>query len=159
MIGQDLTRGRFLREARLAGVDRSIKLTGAVPLQTVADLMRQSRIFCLPSHGEGTPNSVMEALSCGLPIVATNVGGIPDIVEHEKTGLLVNKGDVENLASSLISLLNDYDRCVDMGKAAQLFAADHLDARKTVRQLVELYSELIARSSEKNKVSRLEHSD
>ena len=149
MIGQDLTGGRFLHEAGLAGVARSIKLTGAIPLQTVADLMRQSRIFCLPSHGEGTPNSVMEALSCGLPVVATDVGGIPDIVEHEKTGLLVSKGDVENLANSLVSLLNDYNRCVDIGKAAQLFARDHLDARKTVRRLVELYSELITKCSEK----------
>ena len=122
--------------------------------------MRQSRIFCLPSHGEGTPNSVMEALSCGLPIVATDVGGISDIVEHEKTGLLVNKGDVENLANSLIALLNDYDRCVDMGKAAQLFARDHLDARKTVRRLVDLYSELITTCTEKEqKVSRLDQAD
>jgi teichuronic acid biosynthesis glycosyltransferase TuaC len=151
MIGQDLTGGRFLREARSAGVARSIKLTGAVPLQTVADLMRQSRIFCLPSHGEGTPNSVMEALSCGLPIVATDVGGIPDIVEHGKSGLLLKNGDVLNLANSLITLLEDYDRCVAMGKTAQLFARDHLDARKTVRRLAQLYDELIAARSEKTK--------
>jgi glycosyltransferase involved in cell wall biosynthesis len=159
LIGQDLTGGRFLREAGLAGVDQSIKLTGAVPLQTVADIVRHARIFCLPSHREGTPNSVMEALSCGLPVVATDVGGIPDIVEHKKTGLLVDKGDIENLASSLIALLNDYDRCVDMGKAAQRFARDHLDARKTVRQLVELYGELISRSSEKAQSEQARHGD
>jgi teichuronic acid biosynthesis glycosyltransferase TuaC len=150
MIGQDLTGGRFLREARLAGVARSIKLTGAIPLQTVADLMRQSRIFCLPSHGEGTPNCVMEALSCGLPIVATDVGGIPDIVEHGKSGLLVNSGDVEGLADSLVCLLDDYNRCLDMGKAAQRFARDNLDARKTVARLVTLYTELITKFSEKH---------
>jgi glycosyltransferase involved in cell wall biosynthesis len=150
MIGQDLTGGRFLREASMAGIARSIKMTGTIPLSTVAGLMRRGRIFCLPSHGEGTPNSVMEALSCGLPIVATDVGGIPDIVEHRKNGLLVDKGDIEGLANALISLLNDYDECVAMGKAAQLFARDHLDARKTVRQLVDLYSELVSRCKKKS---------
>ena len=78
--------------------------------------MRASRIFCLSSHIEGTPVSVMEALSCGLPVVATGIGGILDIVDQHTTGRLVNKGDVEGLASALIALLRDYTTCVRMGK-------------------------------------------
>ena len=65
---------------------------------------------------------MMEALSCGLPVVATRVGGIPDIVEHEKTGLLVDKGNIEGLADALVTLLRNPGRCARMGQAAHAFA-------------------------------------
>jgi len=128
---------------RSLGVDSSTTFTGPLPHPAVANLMRQSRLLCLPSHGEGTPNCVMEALACGLPVVATRVGGIPDIVEHEKTGLLVDKGDVDGLAATLITLLGDHGQCTRMGQAAQVFAREHLDARKTIDRLVTLYNNLI----------------
>jgi glycosyltransferase involved in cell wall biosynthesis len=149
VVGQDHTRGRFLRKAQSFGIDRSIKLTGPLPSPAVADLMHQSRLLCLPSHAEGTPNCVMEALSCGLPVVATRVGGIPDIVEHEKTGLLIDPGDIEGLATSLVTLLRDPSRCAHMGQAAHAFARVHLDARKTANRLVELYDKLIVNYSRK----------
>jgi glycosyltransferase involved in cell wall biosynthesis len=91
----------------------------------------------------------MEALACGLPVVATRVGGIPDIVEHEKTGLLIDKGDVEGLATSLLTLLRDPSRCACMGQAAHAFARAYLDARETANRLVELYDELIINHSRK----------
>jgi glycosyltransferase involved in cell wall biosynthesis len=143
IVGPDCTKGLFHREMLSLGVDSSITLTGLLPLQAVANLMRQSQLLCLPSHGEGTPNCVMEALSCGLPVVATRVGGIPDIVEHEKTGLLVDKGDVDGLAAALVTLLGDARQCTRMGQAAQVFAREHLDARKTIDRLFTLYNELI----------------
>ncbi len=143
MVGQDRTNGGFLEEAKSLSVDNSITLTGPLPSPAVAALMRQSRLLCLPSHAEGTPNCVMEALSCGLPVVATRVGGIPDIVEQGKSGLLVRKGDVEDLARALTTLLRDSDLCTRMGQAAQAFGRQHLDGRKTARRLVELYTELI----------------
>src|SRR5262249_19072281 len=107
------------------------------------------RLLCLPSHKEGTPNCVMEALACGLPVVATRVGGIPDIVEHDKTGLLIDKGDIEGLATSLLTLLRDHSRCARMGQAAHAFAPALLDARKTASRLVELYDELIVNHARK----------
>jgi glycosyltransferase involved in cell wall biosynthesis len=130
--------------ARALGVDDSIQLLGPVPHSAIPDLMRQSRILCLPSHKEGTPNCITEALSCGLPVVATRIGGIPDILGHQKEGLLVDKGDVDGLAEALSTMLSDEEQCVRQGLAAQAFAAERLDARKSVNRLVELYSELIA---------------
>jgi teichuronic acid biosynthesis glycosyltransferase TuaC len=143
IVGPDYTNGLLAQEMLSLGVDSSITLTGPLPHAAVANLMRQSRLLCLPSHIEGTPTCVMEALSCGLPVVATRVGGIPDIVEHEKTGLLVDKGDVDGLAAALGTLLGDIRQCTCMGQAAQVFAREHLDARKTVDHLVTLYNELI----------------
>jgi len=144
MVGEDRTSGSFLQEARSLGIADSITLTGPMPGNEVAGLMRHSQIFCLPSHNEGTPVSMMEALSCGLPIVATRVGGIPDIVNHAETGLLVDKGDVTGLASALQTLLHDHAACVRMGKNAQDFAAACLDIRRTANRLVALYQETIS---------------
>jgi glycosyltransferase involved in cell wall biosynthesis len=143
----DYTKGLFSRAMQSLGVDSSITLTGPLPNLAVANLLRQSRLLCLPSHKEGTPVCVMEALACGLPVVATRVGGIPDIVEHEKTGLLIDKGDIEGLAAALVTLLRDPCRCAHMGQAAHAFARARLDARKTANCLVELYDELIVNHS------------
>src|SRR5262249_22872419 len=95
VVGQDRSEGRFLQKAQSLRIDQSIRLTGPVEPSRIADVMRRSRLFCLPSYKEGTPNCIMEALSCGLPIITTRVGGIPDIVEHEKSGFLIDSGDVE----------------------------------------------------------------
>lgn len=148
IVGQDCTAGRFMEQARSRGIADSIDFLGALPSNRVAELLRSSRLFCLPSHGEGTPVSVMEALSCGLPVVATRVGGIPDIVEHGMTGLLVDKGDCNQLAVSIVELLSDHSACVRMGSRAQEFAETHLDIRQTANRLVDLYRDAIkARSS------------
>jgi glycosyltransferase involved in cell wall biosynthesis len=85
----------------------------------------------------------MEAMACGLPIVATDVGGIPDIVESNRTGILVQKGDSQGLANALISLLQDSGRRARMGEAAYEFAREHLDSRKTTSRLVGLYHALL----------------
>jgi glycosyltransferase involved in cell wall biosynthesis len=86
----------------------------------------------------------MEALSCGLPIVATRVGGIPDIVEVGTSGFLVDRGDIDGLASALITLLRVPSQCLRMGRAAKEFADTHLDISRTADRLVELYRETIA---------------
>ena len=137
LVGEDRTNGLLSREARSLGIESGIQLTGPLPSSKVADLMRQSMVLCLPSHAEGTPNCVMEALSCGLPVVATRVGGIPDIVEHEKTGLLINERDVDGLATALITLLNHPADCARKGQAAWAYARQHLDGRKSVNRLIE----------------------
>jgi glycosyltransferase involved in cell wall biosynthesis len=143
LVGPDYTNGRFAQEAGSRGLDKSVMILGPQPLGKVADLMRQAQVLCLPSHGEGTPNCVMEAMACGLPIVATDVGGIPDIVESNRTGILVQKGDSQGLANALISLLQDSGRRARMGEAAYEFAREHLDSRKTTSRLVGLYHALL----------------
>ncbi|MDH5739875.1 MAG: glycosyltransferase family 4 protein [Nitrospira sp.] len=151
VVGPDYTNGRFAREVQSRGHHKSVKILGPQPLSNVANLMRQAQVFCLPSHGEGTPNCVMEAMACGLPIVATDVGGIPDIVETDRTGILIPRGDTQNLAEALASLLQDSGRRARMGKAAYEFACQHLDSRRTTNRLVELYHDLLVAPGAKAK--------
>ncbi|BFU90333.1 MAG: hypothetical protein NTAFB01_15200 [Nitrospira sp.] len=146
IVGPNHRDARFLRAIESCGQGKSIKALGPLPLREVADLMRQAQVLCLPSHGEGTPNCVMEAMACGLPVVATEVGGIPDIVDSNRTGILVQKENVQKLAEALTSLLQDSGQRKRMGETAYAFAREHLDARKTTERLVGLYRELIAAS-------------
>ena len=78
----------------------SISLPGRLPLPTIAIWMNAATVFCLPSHSEGVPNVILEALSCGTPVVATSVGGIPEINECVPMELVPPKS-VELLAAAL----------------------------------------------------------
>jgi glycosyltransferase involved in cell wall biosynthesis len=144
LVGSDRTAGLFSRRADAMGLADSIRVTGPLPAAKIAGLMQVSRFLCLPSHGEGMPTCIMEALSSGMPVVATRVGGIPEIVKHEVTGLLVEKGDIDGLTHALTMLLTDLERCRRMELAALQFARENLNARKTVDRLVHHYTELVA---------------
>jgi glycosyltransferase involved in cell wall biosynthesis len=86
----------------------NIKFVGKVMSHEVERYMRQGKIFVLPSvRGEGLPNVILEAMSMGLPIVATNIAGIPDVIEHGKTGFLVEPGDPEQLRKYIKRLLEN----------------------------------------------------
>jgi teichuronic acid biosynthesis glycosyltransferase TuaC len=143
IVGPNHTDTRFVRALGSSGKTKAL---GPLPLRDVADLMRQAQVLCLPSYGEGMPNCVMEAMACGLPVVATAVGGIPDIVESNRTGMLVEKGDVQSLADALVSLLQDSNQRARMGEAAYAFALIHFDARKTAQRLAGWYRELVMKS-------------
>ena len=87
-------------------------------LTDVAEALRASDIFVLPSDSEGLPLSVLEAMACGLPVVATNVGGIPEVVIEGETGFLVPPQDSATLAARLEALTKSEDLRLRMGAAA-----------------------------------------
>lgn len=70
-------------------------------------LLKQATLFVLPSHYEGIPMSIIEAMAFGIPVIATHVGGIPDMITHGKEGLLVQPGDGEGLGQAIVALLNN----------------------------------------------------
>jgi glycosyltransferase involved in cell wall biosynthesis len=82
-------------------------------------LFRESALLVLSSKIEGLPNAVLEAMSCGRPVVATAVDGLPEVVEHGRTGLLVPPGRPDELAGAMLSLLSDPARATAMGVAAR----------------------------------------
>ncbi|MFH1071698.1 MAG: glycosyltransferase, partial [Candidatus Glassbacteria bacterium] len=83
------------------GLAGKILFTGALPPEEIPALMRAADVFCLPSWREGWPNTVVEALACGLPVVATGVGGIPEMIREGENGLLVPLRDAWKLTDGL----------------------------------------------------------
>ena len=82
-------------------------------------LYQQADLCVLTSDFEGTPNVLLEAMASGLPVVATKVGGVPDIVEHGKTGLLLEREDRNGLVAALAELIRDFPRRKEMGRCAR----------------------------------------
>ena len=125
MIGD----GPLLKECQtLVGrraLEHAVTFMGSQPHHVVAEEMRRARLFAQHSIEaasgalEGTPVAILEAGASGLPVVATYHGGIPDVVIHNQTGLLVNERDVEGMAEHMLRLLLDPGLAGELGQAAQ----------------------------------------
>jgi glycosyltransferase involved in cell wall biosynthesis len=100
-------------------------------------LYATSDIFVLPTRADCYPLVCMEALAAALPMVATRVGGIPDLVKEGQTGHLVDVNDAEALGDRLESLVADRDRRAAMGAASRAYAAERFDSRTNARALFE----------------------
>jgi len=100
-IGAGPCRAELLERAAALGCAGHIELVGAVEHAELGDWFRASDLLCLPSHNEGVPNVVLEAMACGIPVVASRVGGIPEVVP-EYAGILVPPREREALSSALI---------------------------------------------------------
>jgi len=109
---------------------------GAHRLYAVADLA------VLPSHSEGSPNALLEAAAYGCPIVATAVGGVPDIVSDRESGLIVPAHDATALASAIELLLVDRPRARTYGECAHRFVAARYHPVARARTLLNLYAEV-----------------
>jgi glycosyltransferase involved in cell wall biosynthesis len=107
IVGSGPDRERVERAVAEAGLQDRITLTGALNQNEVRDRLARADVFVLPSLAEGIPVVLMEAMASGVPCVTTPVNGIPELVEHGRTGLLARPGDVESLAAELGRLIAD----------------------------------------------------
>ena len=112
----------------------------------VAPFYGLADLFVLPSHSEGSPNVLLEAMSAGLPIVATAVGGVPESVAHEKSALLVSPRDAKSLADSMTRLLRDADLAARLGAGARTAAESHSPEERR-RKLAAIYARVAAQPS------------
>lgn len=103
----------------------------------VASVYRGADLFMLTSDFEGTPNVILEAMACGLPIVSTRVGGVPDVVQHGSTGWLCGTGAASDLEAAVVALAADDERRHEMGRRARAF----VDTRHSLPALTARLSE------------------
>lgn len=105
-------------------------------------LMAAADVFVLASHREGFPRAAMEAAASGLPVIATDIRGCRQVVDHDDNGLLVPRGEVEPLADALRRLLRDSGLRERMGKAGRVKAEADFDERRVVSRLLDAYAQL-----------------
>jgi len=118
LAGDGALRGAVDRRIREGGLDSRVRLLGHQPRPRVKELLDRSRMLVLPSRSEGLGRVVLEAFARGRPVVATRVGGIPELVSDGTTGLLVPVGESRSLADAILSLLDDDERLKAMGAEA-----------------------------------------
>jgi glycosyltransferase involved in cell wall biosynthesis len=131
-------------EAQVQALDlaQEVQLTGFCP--NVPELLAAADFFVHVPRYEGLGVAVIEALAAGLPTIASRVGGIPELIEEGKTGILVPPQDAESLSTSLLCLLENPFFARQIGKAGQTFARKHLDVSVMAQANEALYLELLA---------------
>jgi len=103
-------------------------------------------LFLFPSMADTFPLAVIEAMACGVPVVATAVGGIPEQVEEGHTGFLVPPGDAARMAGRALELLDDEDMRQRFGRASALTAQERFDLKAQVAGYLSWYREILADS-------------
>ena len=111
---------KFRDTATVLGLERFVSFPGWVGREEVIKLLKEADIFVLPSHNEGLPVSVLEAMSCGLAIIATDVGAVTEAVEDNISGIIVKPGDVEGLTNGIKKMLTDSALRQDLGEQAKI---------------------------------------
>jgi glycosyltransferase involved in cell wall biosynthesis len=96
-----------------------------------------------PSLFDSLPNAIIEGMSLGKPAVVTSVGGIPEMVEHEKTGLIVRPGDAQELSRQLLRLLRDKDSARSFGEAARLRYEERCRPEIMTKNIQNLFMEIV----------------
>ena len=109
LAGDGPQRDILKKKANSQNISNIIDFCGQVPHTQVLNLMKSSDIVILPSLSEGTPTVMFEALACKTPFIATRVGGIPDVITHNLTGILIEPNNTQAIANAIINLLKDYN--------------------------------------------------
>jgi glycosyltransferase involved in cell wall biosynthesis len=131
MLGEGPMKSVLIDKINEHKLNDTIKLYGSVPLPRVAEFIRNASVLVLPSYREGVPNVLLESFACGTPVIATRVGGIPEVV-NDDVGILVDKKNSEQLANAMFSALNK-DWCSEK----ILSHAAHFDWHKNVQRVME----------------------
>jgi glycosyltransferase involved in cell wall biosynthesis len=125
------------------GVADRITIPGWLDAEHCAELLWQTDIFVLPSLAENLPMAILEAFAFGKAVITTPVGSVPEVVYHQRNGLLVPPGDVEALAAALDRLINDPDLRTRLGNAARQDHAERYDVSPYVTRLTTIWRQAI----------------
>lgn len=120
-------------------LDSKIDLAGWVAGPEKEKLLSDAQVFVLPSHYEGVPMAMLEAMAWALPVVATRVGGIPEVVSHGIEGLLVKPGDIHNLATELEQLIEDRVLAQHLGTAGRHRIVQYFSQQVLLPQLENIW--------------------
>jgi len=140
--GREFDRNRLL-------VEKSRELTGRVTFvgasEAIPEALNTMDVFALPSISEGMSNTLLEAMASGLPVVATRVGGTPEVIEDGRSGWLFNPGDAEGLAEHLLRLASQERLREAYGAAARLRAVERFSLERMLQDYSQLYLDLVSR--------------
>jgi glycosyltransferase involved in cell wall biosynthesis len=138
--------GSLRTQLERRAVEYGLDVTFHGQVGAVRDRMLETDIFVLPSLGENLPIAILEAMAAALPVVATRVGGVPELVEDGVTGCLVEPGDAQDLARALAGLIADPERRAALGRAGVQRVAQRFDAAEAGTEMLDFYGRLCASS-------------
>jgi glycosyltransferase involved in cell wall biosynthesis len=107
------------------------------------DIYADLDVLAVTSNNEGTPVSAIEAMAAGCPVVATHVGGLPDLISEGKTGYLVPQGNAPAVATTLLRVLHQPEMAQCIGETARSAARERFSAQRLITDMEQLYLELL----------------
>lgn len=140
VAGEGAERQRLQAQARRLGVEHSVTWLGH--RDDLDDVYRQMSVLLVPSRSEGLPNVALEAFAHGVPVVATAVGGLPELIAHARNGYLVSPGDTAAMADYVVSLLGDAALRSRLGAQAREHVERGFSLRARRAALTALYEEV-----------------
>lgn len=155
IVGSGPLEVELKRLVKNLSIDSYIHFVGSVPYLSdqMLEEIKNADIFIHPSvtddmgNKEGIPTIIIEAMASGLPVVSTYHAGIPSVISHNKTGLLVNEHDIDNLANEILKLMNNNTLRKEIGQNAQEFALKNLNLNEKEKELEDIYKQLIKNRS------------
>jgi glycogen(starch) synthase len=142
MAGDGPQRSALEQQAESLGLTQMVKWLGWVPPEQIPALLATAQAVLIPSRSEGLPRVAVEAALMARPVVATKVGGIPEVVIHQRTGLLVEPENEGALADAVIYLLSNKEKAVTMGCSARSLVLKKFNMEQCVNSYQALYEQL-----------------
>jgi glycosyltransferase involved in cell wall biosynthesis len=141
LAGRDESDGRYQRQAQALGLGDRLRFLGFHP--HAREVMRAADLFILPSYYEGCPIAILEAMAERRPIVASNVGGIPELVRHEREALLIEPRHPDALRDAIVRLVEDRALATGLTEAARRRVEAEFNRDTMIRRYCELYDAMI----------------
>jgi glycosyltransferase involved in cell wall biosynthesis len=142
LVGDGPMRGKLVDLASSLGIAHAVEFLGH--RDDVAALLLDSDVYAFPSRTEAFPNGLIEGMAAGLPVVASAVGGMLELVEHGQNGLLVPPDDEQALAVAILRLLSDPDTAVRLGRAARATIEERYSFDRMIAAFEQLYTSELA---------------
>jgi glycosyltransferase involved in cell wall biosynthesis len=144
VIGDGPARTQLNELATSLGITSRVRFLGELPQPALVDHYRSATALVVPSTGEGLGLVAVEAMMCKTPVVAFDSGGLVDVVQHDRTGILVPPGDVPALARALDDLLARPDRGAALGEAGRMYALSAFAPESAAQRYADVYRSALA---------------
>jgi glycosyltransferase involved in cell wall biosynthesis len=143
IVGDGSLRSKLKKLSSQLGCDKKIKFLGNIPHFQIPKMLNEMDIFVMPSLQESFGVAALEASACQLPVIASNVGGVPEVILDKKTGLLIPPQDPSAIAEAIIYLIENPDLRQKLGEFGRNFVMKNYNWHENAKRMENLYQEVL----------------